>query len=418
MNIFQYDNVGRIILMRFEDWIISRNEWQLRDNNEFSYNEDGYRIFQSWEYYDNGILFEGRRDTIRYDGETITTYSWEYLNGSWTELPSSKSVTTMGNNVESTVYFVDDNGSWRPNGRITVTFDDKKRKTEYLYVLWKGYWEPLFRETFSYFDNNKLKFKTDEEWEDGNLKYKRKREYHWNSFGEMDSTITHNWSDDESWNKSNKYIYKYDNSGNQILELDQYWAGEWINSFKEEREFNELNKLVRRNIFYPYDNQNNIWNNLSKFIFETDNYGNHTFAQHYRWEDGEFRIRDGKMWLGYNNSDSLIYFNAAQIELFYTTTMVNADRKINIKHEYELKQNYPNPFNPKTTINYSLTEKTNVKISLYDVLGNEIRILENSIKPPGNHQIDFIANQLSSGIYFYRIETEDYQKTKKMILLK
>jgi hypothetical protein len=94
---------------------------------------------------------------------------------------------------------------------------------------------------------------------------------------------------------------------------------------------------------------------------------------------------------------------------------------------FSLSQNYPNPFNPSTTINYSIPVETpgssrtslrHVSLIVHDVLGREIKTLVNEEKPAGNYFIQFDGSTLSSGIYFYRLQTKYYTETKKMILLK
>jgi photosystem II stability/assembly factor-like uncharacterized protein len=85
---------------------------------------------------------------------------------------------------------------------------------------------------------------------------------------------------------------------------------------------------------------------------------------------------------------------------------------------FELKQNYPNPFNPSTVINYQLPVSGDVTLKVYDVLGNEIATLVNEEKPAGSYEVEFNASELSSGIYFYKLQAGDFVETKKMILLK
>jgi hypothetical protein len=89
-----------------------------------------------------------------------------------------------------------------------------------------------------------------------------------------------------------------------------------------------------------------------------------------------------------------------------------------IPKEFSLKQNYPNPFNPETKIEFAIPKKGNVKISVLDILGKEVSILTDEVYSVGNHAIDFNAASLSSGIYFYRLETEGFTSVKKMILVK
>jgi Secretion system C-terminal sorting domain/FIMAH domain len=86
--------------------------------------------------------------------------------------------------------------------------------------------------------------------------------------------------------------------------------------------------------------------------------------------------------------------------------------------QYQLKQNYPNPFNPNTQIKYQLPERGFVTIKIYNVMGQEINTLVNQIKEPGTYKLTFDGDQLSSGIYYCILKTNDYHETIKMILLK
>jgi hypothetical protein len=85
---------------------------------------------------------------------------------------------------------------------------------------------------------------------------------------------------------------------------------------------------------------------------------------------------------------------------------------------YSLEQNYPNPFNPVTNINYSIVTGGEVKVSLFDISGKEVDILVNGLQSPGKYSISYNASRLPSGVYFYRIQTENFTDTKKMILVK
>ncbi len=85
---------------------------------------------------------------------------------------------------------------------------------------------------------------------------------------------------------------------------------------------------------------------------------------------------------------------------------------------YSLEQNYPNPFNPSTTISYSVPKSSKVTIRIFNVLGQEVRTLVNDYKSPGKYTINFNADNLSSGIYFYTLHAGNTFQVKKMILLK
>jgi hypothetical protein len=89
-----------------------------------------------------------------------------------------------------------------------------------------------------------------------------------------------------------------------------------------------------------------------------------------------------------------------------------------LPQEYALHQNFPNPFNPTTTIAFSLPNAGNVNLSVFNVLGQKVATLKNGEMEAGNHTITWDASQQASGVYFYRLEANDYSKTIKAMLLK
>ncbi|MBK8983392.1 MAG: T9SS type A sorting domain-containing protein [Ignavibacteria bacterium] len=89
-----------------------------------------------------------------------------------------------------------------------------------------------------------------------------------------------------------------------------------------------------------------------------------------------------------------------------------------IPDKFLLEQNYPNPFNPETNINFTIKEKSLVKITVFDALGKELDQLVNEKLNPGTYQTNFNGSGYNSGIYFYSLTTDKYTETKKMILLK
>lgn len=89
-----------------------------------------------------------------------------------------------------------------------------------------------------------------------------------------------------------------------------------------------------------------------------------------------------------------------------------------IPKSYNLEQNYPNPFNPTTNIKFALPKSGNVKLAVYDILGNEVSVLIDGYKQAGNYTADFDASKLSSGVYFYKLVSADFVSTKKMMLIK
>ena len=127
-----------------------------------------------------------------------------------------------------------------------------------------------------------------------------------------------------------------------------------------------------------------------------------------------------EMWLavsvGATDSDANSALNAA-VEKYQLLTEVSQTDNL-LPQDYNLGQNYPNPFNPTTTIQFSIPEKTNVKLLLYNSIGEKVQELLEEEMSPGNYQTKLNGEGLTSGIYFYTLITDNYITTKKMILLK
>jgi hypothetical protein len=89
-----------------------------------------------------------------------------------------------------------------------------------------------------------------------------------------------------------------------------------------------------------------------------------------------------------------------------------------VVNNFSLKQNYPNPFNPVTTIKYELKNSAYIQLKVYDVLGSEVAQLVNEKQNSGAYEIKFEGSSLSSGVYFYKLISNDFSEVRSMILLK
>lgn len=151
--------------------------------------------------------------------------------------------------------------------------------------------------------------------------------------------------------------------------------------------------------------------NLWKTIGFIEGAGNSNSLKNYKFEDK--KVNTGK----YTYRLKQIDYNGN-----YNFKNLNSEINMATPRTFNLSQNYPNPFNPSTKIDYELPIASNVKIIVYDALGREIRTIINEKQKAGNYTIDFDAQNLSSGIYFYRLITESKGQeliiTKKMTYVK
>jgi photosystem II stability/assembly factor-like uncharacterized protein len=104
--------------------------------------------------------------------------------------------------------------------------------------------------------------------------------------------------------------------------------------------------------------------------------------------------------------------------LKYPEGITTVDDISEVPTGFVLEQNYPNPFNPSTIIEYELPSSSFVNLKVYNSLGEEVATLVNEIKSPGRYKVEFNGKDLSSGIYFYLLNTEKFSQSKKMIMIK
>jgi hypothetical protein len=120
-------------------------------------------------------------------------------------------------------------------------------------------------------------------------------------------------------------------------------------------------------------------------------------------------------------TDIAVVTSFNQLAVLYNAdgpTSVEQQQNNLLPNEYVLEQNYPNPFNPTTTIEFSMPQSGVVNLSLYNILGEQVETLISEERTAGKHSVQLNANNLASGIYFYRLQAGSFVETKKMILIK
>ena len=121
--------------------------------------------------------------------------------------------------------------------------------------------------------------------------------------------------------------------------------------------------------------------------------------------------------MGIHNTKLVTKLLNDAIAKFNPTTSVELNSDL-LPKAYELDQNYPNPFNPSTTIKFSIPQAGNVNLTIYDAVGKEVAVLVNENVDAGQYNIQWNAAGFSSGVYFYRLEADNFVQVNKMLLLK
>ena len=148
-------------------------------------------------------------------------------------------------------------------------------------------------------------------------------------------------------------------------------------------------------------------------IYRSLNYG-------YNWHQYSAGIFNPMLLSLAINSNGYLYAGTIGAGVYKTINSTIGIKPISneIPESFSLSQNYPNPFNPQTKIKFGLPEQSFVKLVLFDVLGRKIGVLVNEELKAGEYEVTWDATTLSSGIYFYRLETNKYNETRKMVLVK
>ena len=146
---------------------------------------------------------------------------------------------------------------------------------------------------------------------------------------------------------------------------------------------------------------NNVW---TEYKFDLSAFAGQTIFLAFRYY---MNTTENGLWC---NIDDIFVGNRSSVGITQNGT--------NIPDKFALKQNYPNPFNPTTKINFDLAKASNVKLTIFNSTGQLVMNLFNGQKPAGSYQAEFDGSRLSSGTYFYRLETESFVETKKMQLIK
>ena len=140
------------------------------------------------------------------------------------------------------------------------------------------------------------------------------------------------------------------------------------------------------------------WRNNNKFSYTYDENNNQIESLLQRWV--------GSAWVNWEKDS-------------YTYTPITAvNENLSFVNSFSLANNYPNPFNPSTKITYSIPERSNVSLKVFDILGSEVLELLKGEIEAGTYDITFNAANLPSGVYLYRIQAGDFVQTKKMMLIK
>jgi hypothetical protein len=370
----------------------SGNKIEETDRDSMAYNSSNYLIYRDYAIIIDTIFSYIERYTFNYD--------------------------LKGNRIYQLSEFHTDS-SWSNSSLVTRKFDANNLCTEIKASSWvSNQWTDIVKETFAY--NSKGKVTND-----------------------IYSSFVNN-----AWSTEYNLIYQYDSSDTLIvnfhaanwtpgspvggwgfsINIDNYWFnGFSVSGVNADIVYAFVTTPVELTSFTAAVKNNSVllkWQTATEtnnkgFSIErktsssdwasigfTNGAGTVTSIREYTFSDNDIPAGN-------------IYYRLKQIDLDGT---YKYSSEININttapREFSLEQNYPNPFNPSTVISYSIPKDGNVKILIYNTTGQLVKELANGLQTAGVHKIKLDASMLSSGVYFYTVETNGNRLIKKMALIK
>ncbi|MEO6695500.1 MAG: SBBP repeat-containing protein [Ignavibacteria bacterium] len=214
------------------------------------------------------------------------------------------------------------------------------------------------------------------------------------------------------------YTFKMDSSAN-ILWGSFYIGGSiltsnypklLLDSFKNV--FVTTNYVVAGSPHFGFLKYDSLGNQLSLTSYNTQYNGAVEYVNNIAIDKKGNVYLTGESWI----SGTTRYYDFLTVK--FKPIMTNIGNEVNLINDYFLSQNYPNPFNPSTNINFQISKDGLVRIKIYDVSGREVKILINEFRQAGNYSVVFDGNTFASGVYFYRLESNKFVETKRMVMIK
>lgn len=294
---------------------------------------------------------------------------------------------------------------WIPDTKETYIYEDGKLSVTLVYSWTGDLFELWFRHLYSYEENgNLIETLTEDYMGDNQWEFLARALYTYDEYDRLIEGLYQEWKQYE-WVDLIRGLgtYENDENPNPIEWLTQINFNGWINLELETFTYDEGDKLIefleqiwededwlnQMNIFYSYDENENLMEEIHKIWTEDE-----------IWEDH----------LRYTHNYEEI------------TSIEKSDIK-NSPHKIYLATNYPNPFNPETTISFEISHTSGVRLAIYDASGKLIKTLIDDKVDPGYHSViwdgrDEMGKDMASGVYLYRLTSNNFNQTKQMLLVK
>lgn len=398
-----YEQAGILVFYRKTSdtgFIWSGTEWTANHRTSYSY-ASGSRVSEEiTQTFDGAQWNNASRTTNTYDGfsrpSTSTSQAWQ--TGVWAnETMSTFTYDVSGNAIELLLEKWQ-TGAWVNFSKTTMTYTGGRIATSTSQLWQASAWENAAKTTFTYDGLGHLTETLMQNWQSNAWVNSMRFTSTFDGSGRETSSITQMWSGSD-WTNTYKDEYSYDGSGHEILTITSMWAGAlWMATDADTSKYSGdyLAETVRHGI---------LTNMLNRTRYMYDGFGNLI-------EDISDNAMVGDPW---NNQSRNVYVYESYLGIFDETPSSRADAFT--------VQNYPNPFNAGTVIGYTLKRDCQVQVTISNLLGQRVATLLDADQSAGSHNAywdgrDERDHQVSSGIYFFRVQAGGVSQVRKMVLLR
>ncbi len=371
------DDMGALVLSSFDSSShrVVNVYYQMFSDN--SYNEKGLLSLQNVQYYPDSVLNDFVHFIYSYDAnDRIISVNY-----------TSNGDTTISNTYQ-----------YNSSGNLTS-------------YHWDNHAIGMVDSSIMEYDSlGRLKSRLDSKDDSPNGYF-----YNYDSTGNVFCTIVD--CNDLPTDTMQIHRFRYDGSDRELLDI--YWPGDTSYYEKVVSTYDGSGKILSI-IDSSYHSGTWAWPPPYNFSYNSDNNLDSCVTGE---EENNYCQPKGILLYDHYGNAFLEWFDSGykgfKIFPYYSNlSSVGVTKSKSTPTNFYLSQNYPNPFNPSTTIRYDLSGNYFVSLKVYDVLGREVATLVNARQPAGSHSVTFNADRFPSGVYFYRLVSDSYTASRKMIFIK
>ncbi len=386
LNTWTYLGTNDNSLDLIQTWL--NGQWTNLEQDSSTYDARGNMLVHLFKYWSQGVWKDSILSSRTYDahGSMLTNVGWYMINTQWTNHDRTTYTNDSSGNNLTSLFQGWTGGVWENQELFTYTYDGNGHMLTRMMQGWNGQWDNETFSTYTYDPNgNMLSFlmqtSANGQWTNYMIDT-----YTYDANGKMLTDWNKAWTNG-AWMNGVLYTYTIDPNGNMVNELTQEWL-------------------------------NGLWTNYRQSTLTYDAHGNEITGNNTLWSGTSWVPADYDFPLAVNGST--YHFTGYAINISYillNITSVSAD-KGSIPNNYSLSQNYPNPFNPSTTISFSIPSRSFVSLKVFDIIGREVATLASGELSAGTYTRQWNASNMSSGIYFYRLQAGKVIETKKLVLIR